>query len=140
VQHYARLIARTTSEAGGFHLLTPEALKRVQGYQSRLQAAAKGLEPYLKPGAVTQLLSAINFSQQLPNDSGGIDHAAFTIDALTAKMRELGLPTAFDAPAKAIEGHGLLPEIDGWSNDRPDQRPQPDILPSLDSADESDDQ
>ncbi|RSK51144.1 hypothetical protein [Hymenobacter rigui] len=118
IQYYAARIARVASEAGGFHLLSSEELAEVKGYQIQLQQQAKQLEPYMKPGAITALLSSINFSQQIPDDSSERDTTAFTIASLTAKMRELGMLSAFDNPSRAVQGFTdePLPILSGHVN------------------------
>ncbi|RFP65895.1 hypothetical protein D0N36_06745 [Hymenobacter lapidiphilus] len=127
--HYnGSLIARTVSEAGSWGLLNPEQLTRIEGYQTKLAAAAKSIEQYLKPGAIAQLLATVNFSQQIPDDAGEVDSAAFTVAALAFKMRELGLiDPAFANPDRAVAGYTSpegLPEIDGWQPKPDNPRPQ----------------
>lgn len=111
MDYYGTLIADKVSETGGVHLLDAADLKLIEGYYAQLQHYAKSIENYIKPQAITALLQTINFSQQIPADTGEVDTNAFTFASLQAKLLQMGMGTAFDDPDKAAEGFGPIPDL-----------------------------
>jgi len=118
IDYYAKRIAHAVALAGGVSHLDDEQAKRVRHWQTELANTTKSIQEYIKPQALQALLQLINFSQNLPTDTGEIDQSAFTIDSLYQRLKELGMLSAFEPGGadRAVEGYGPLPDIDGWSN------------------------
>ncbi|MGI4739795.1 MAG: hypothetical protein ACRYG7_31900 [Janthinobacterium lividum] len=138
IDFYTKKIAHAVATSGGVTHLDEPTAKQVQSWQAQLAYNTKNIQEYIKPSALASLLGLINFSQQLPTDAGERDDTAFTIDSLYHRLKALGMLSAFDSGQadKAVEGYGPLPEIDGFTNARSDERLQYGLPPEPDETTE----
>ena len=111
IDYLAGRINGAVAGAGGVAYMEETTANQVRIWQRQLTSQVKSIQEYIKPTALQALLNLTRFTESLPTDTDTPDSAAFTSEALQRKLQSMGMLSAFQNPAKAIEGYGPLPNI-----------------------------